>query len=158
MMDEEIIRLALRVTARTSLIFFLGAFAGAALAVQWPGGFTTWLARRRRTWLVALAASHTVHLAAIGALGAVTNGKAWKDAGISSALGGGVAYLLIYVMALRPGRDRLNSIGMYWVWAIFFISYASRAAVESFSYLPLVLLLAAALALRVLGRPPRGNV
>ena len=158
MMDEPLIRLAIRVTARTSLLFFLGAFAGATLAAWWPGQFTAWLSRRRRALLVALAASHTVHLAAAAALGAVTHGKSWKDAGISSFVGGGLAYVLIYAMVLWPSRIWLNSIAMYWVWAIFFISYTSRTAFEFLSYLPLVLLLVAALALRVLARPARGSV
>ena len=157
MMDEATIRLALRVTARTSFAFFLSAFAGAALAARWPGRFTEWLTLQRRTLLVALAVSHTVHLAAIGALGAVTNGKAWKDAGLSSALGGGAAYLLIYAMALWPSRQQLNSIGMYWVWAIFFVTYAPRVVLESLYYLPFAILLVAALALRVLAPHRRGT-
>src|SRR5688572_25388522 len=59
------VRLAIRLTARTSLALFCLAFTAGALARLFPGPFTRWQ-RANRRWLgLAFASSHAVHAAAI---------------------------------------------------------------------------------------------
>src|SRR5262249_7823135 len=64
-MTEAGIRIALHVTARTTFVFFLCAFTGRAVRDLWPGRFSLWLAMKRDWFLLATAASHTLHLVAI---------------------------------------------------------------------------------------------
>ena len=50
------VRMVIRFTARTSLLFFCLAFSAAALARLWPNGWTRWLRRNRRYLGVTFAA------------------------------------------------------------------------------------------------------
>ena len=59
------VRMVIRFTARTSLLFFCLAFSAAALARLWPNAGTRWLRRNRRYLGVTFAASHAIHLFAI---------------------------------------------------------------------------------------------
>src|SRR5436190_21075973 len=61
------VRMVIRFTARTSLLFFCLAFGAAALAKLWPNGWTRWQRRNRRYLGVTFAASHGIHAAAIAA-------------------------------------------------------------------------------------------
>src|ERR1043165_3907195 len=62
------IRMAIRATARTSVVLFALAFAASALRRRWPNAFTTWLLRNRRQLGVSFASSHAIHLLTILAL------------------------------------------------------------------------------------------
>ena len=62
------VRMVIRFTARTSLVFFCLAFSAAALARMWPNGWTRWLRRNRRYLGVSFAASHAIHAVAIACL------------------------------------------------------------------------------------------
>ncbi|HET9283209.1 MAG TPA: hypothetical protein VFR24_14715 [Candidatus Angelobacter sp.] len=64
-MNEASLRTALYLTARTTFVFFVCAFAGNALRDLWPGAISAWLSRQRNWFLLVTAASHTFHLAAI---------------------------------------------------------------------------------------------
>ena len=158
-MDETSVRLVIRITARISLLLFLGAFAGPALALLRPAGRTRWLERQRGRLLVGLAASHTAHLGAIAALATVTHGGSLRQPGMAvTILGGGVAYLFIYAMAATArtwsSHGRLHTIGMYYVWLIFFLSYG-LGTFQSLFYLLFALLLLAALIVRLCAKPAR---
>src|SRR5690242_5680172 len=59
------IRMVIRFTARTSLLFFCLAFSAAALARLWPNAYTRWQRRNRRYLGVTFAASHALHALAI---------------------------------------------------------------------------------------------
>ena len=59
------VRMVIRFTARTSLLFFCLAFSAAALARLWPNAFTRWQRRNRRALGVTFAASHGIHAVAI---------------------------------------------------------------------------------------------
>src|SRR5438132_9455466 len=59
------VRMVIRFTARTSLLFFCLAFGAAALARLWPNAWTRWTRRNRRTLGVTFAASHFIHAVAI---------------------------------------------------------------------------------------------
>jgi hypothetical protein len=95
-MTESALRIALHVTARITFAFFVCAFAGNALRDLWPGRFSLWLSRNRDWFLVAMAASHTFHLAAIIAFFQVVG---WSKLQLVTVLGGGFVYLLIYALA-----------------------------------------------------------
>jgi hypothetical protein len=59
------VRMVIRFTARTSLLFFCLAFIAAALARLWPNAWTRWQCRNRRYLGVTFAASHAIHAVAI---------------------------------------------------------------------------------------------
>src|SRR3954470_6650917 len=59
------VRVVIRFTARTSLLFFCLAFSAAALAKLWPSAWTRWQRRNRRYLAVTFAASHGLHAIAI---------------------------------------------------------------------------------------------
>ncbi|HKX90215.1 MAG TPA: hypothetical protein VJM13_13465 [Sphingopyxis sp.] len=125
--------LAARWTARAGLPLFLVAFLASTLVQRWPGPATRALLRRRRQWGLGFALAHTIHLVALGINVIVfAPGRSWQ-----SLIGGGLAYVIIYLMALtstdgwqrRLGRwwGRLHRFGIYYIWFIFTASYAGRA-------------------------------
>lgn len=127
--------LAARWTARAGLPLFLVAFLASTLAHRWPGPWTHTLLRRRRQWGLGFALAHTVHLAALAVNVTVyAPGRTWQ-----SLIGGGLAYAILYLMALtstdgwrRLGKWwlRLHGFGIYYLWFIFTVSYAGRALGE----------------------------
>ena len=69
------IRLAIRVTARTSLLLFCTAFAASALAAWWRSPVTRALLVYRRQIGLGFAFSHALHLVAIVASARVAPAK-----------------------------------------------------------------------------------
>ena len=125
--------LAARWTARAGLPLFLVAFLASTLVRRWSSPVTRALLRRRRQWGLGFALAHTIHLVALGLNVIVyAPGRSWR-----SVVGGGMAYALIYLMALtstdgwqrRLGKwwGRLHRFGIYYIWFIFTASYAGRA-------------------------------
>src|SRR4029077_7836222 len=130
------IHLLLRYTARTTFVFFFFAFTGSALRDLWPGVLSSWLARKRDWFLVAMAVSHSVHLAAIIALFQVVG---WSRLQIVTLLGGGFVYVLIYLLAVNAlgrmwsGREgflvgslRSEAVALYLIWLIFALAFIPR--------------------------------
>ncbi|MBI3783834.1 MAG: hypothetical protein HY270_10570 [Deltaproteobacteria bacterium] len=151
------VRAVIRASAKTSLILFLCAFVASSAARRWPAPATRWLLANRRYLGVSFALSHALHLAVILILLRVDPEFAISRGTI---VGGGLAYLFIFAMAATSfDRSaawvgsvvwrRLHTVGSYYIWFIFFASYAPRAAIQSIWYLPLVLLLLAGLFLRL---------
>jgi sulfoxide reductase heme-binding subunit YedZ len=135
-MTEAGLRVALHLTARTTFVFFMCAFAGNGLRDLWPGKFSIWLAAKRDWFLLATAASHTAHLAAIIAFFQVVG---WSKLKLVTLLGGGFVYLLIYtlavfaIMRLRGKRPwslqswlRFEAIALYLIWLIFALAFVPR--------------------------------
>jgi len=135
-MTETGLRIALHVTARITFAFFVCAFTGNALRDLWPGRLSLWLSRNRDWFLVAMAASHTFHLAAIIAFFQVVG---WSKLHLVTLLGGGFVYLLIYALAataiMRLRRDghgflagspRLEAAALYLIWLIFALAFVPR--------------------------------
>jgi hypothetical protein len=134
-MTEAGLRIALHLTARITFVFFLCAFTGNALRDLWTGRFPLWLSRNRDWFLVAMAASHTFHLAAIIAFFQVVG---WSKLHLVTLLGGGSVYLLIYGLAaaairrLRDGHGflagslRLEAAALYLIWLIFALAFVPR--------------------------------
>jgi len=159
-MDAQTIHLLLRVTARISFLFFLGAFIGPALFTIWPARGTRWLNEKCRTWILAFAASHTVHLALIVTLAMKLGGTAFlHQAGWVTLIGGGTVYLFIYVLAsaaafpARVGRvlsPRFLALAHYLIWTIFAFGFVGGAMRSAF-YLPFAAAVIAALGLRLFG-------
>lgn len=119
--------------ARAALPLFLGAFLASTLVRRWPGDVTRALLWRRRQWGLGFALAHTIHLAALAVNVIVyAPGRTWQ-----SLIGGGLAYAMIFMMALtstdgwqrRLGQwwARLHRFGVYYIWFIFTASYAGRA-------------------------------
>lgn len=146
------IRLAIRTTARTSLILFTLAFSAGALRVLWPGVWTRWQRRNRRFLGLAFAVSHAVHAAAIAAF-------AWLDpvqfhlmSSPGSMVTGGIAYGFIVAMALTSfdrsaawlgprGWRALHWIGGYYIWISFIVTNGKRIGLNPAYAAPVVLML-----------------
>jgi membrane-bound acyltransferase YfiQ involved in biofilm formation len=135
-MNEGGVLLLLHLTARVTFVFFLCAFTGNALRDLWPGRFSQWLARGHDYFLVAQAASHTVHLAAIIAYFQLVG---WSRLKMPTILGGGFVYLLMYALAaaalvrLFSGRQasltgliRFEGFALYVIWLVFALAFVPR--------------------------------
>src|SRR5215469_11941469 len=96
-MTEPVIRLLLRITARTSFLLFTGAFSAAGLQALWPGKFSNWLARNSDRFLFSFVASHTVHLGLVITLLSVVPVIPPRE--IYALVLGGFVFLLIYALA-----------------------------------------------------------
>jgi DMSO/TMAO reductase YedYZ heme-binding membrane subunit len=104
--EVEGIRMVIRFTARTSLIFFCLAFGAAALARLWPNPWTQWQRRNRRYLGVTFAASHGLHAIAImdpAGFAAATN--------IASYIFGGIGYAFIIAMTATSFDHTASAIG-----------------------------------------------
>jgi len=155
----EGLRLAIRFTARTSLLLFCLAFAAAALARLAPSAPTHWLRDNRRFIGLSFAGSHAVHAVAITAF-AVTAPEVFSAlTSTASFIVGGTTYVVIIAMAAtsfdRTARlvgprvwRRLHLVGGHVIWLQFLISYGMRIPAMP-DYIWFLLPLAAAMALRV---------
>ena len=150
-------RLAVRATARSSFALFLIAFTASSLVRLWPGDTTRWLLRNRRWFGLGFAWSHLLHLIAILWLFGNYAGQVPAPP-MATIVGGGIAYVFIAAMAATSfdgavrwmgarNWQRLHKIGIWYIWIVFMTSYGKRAVVMP-EYIPPVLLLIAAAALR----------
>jgi hypothetical protein len=153
-------RLAIRLTARTSLALFLLAFTASALVRLRPSPFTHWLRANRRYVGVSFAMSHAVHLAAVIALAWLDHALFMQLTNPVSYIGGGLAYAFIVLMTatsfdrsaalIGPRAWRwLHVTGMWYVWLSFAISSGKRVPANSLYLLP-VAFICLALILRLL--------
>jgi sulfoxide reductase heme-binding subunit YedZ len=93
------LRMAIRATARTSLLLFLPVFAASALVRLQPNDATRWLQRNRRYLGVSFATSHILHAFAIIAF-AVSDPALFNSmTSTGTLITGGLAYLFILAMA-----------------------------------------------------------
>ncbi len=148
------LRAVIRLTARTSLILFLLAFAASAAYRLWPGPRTRWLLANRRYVGLSFASSHLLHLLAIVALAARSPDDFWSHTQMSTVVVGGIGYVFVAFMAATSndasvawlGRRRwslLHTVGAYWLWLVFLASYLGRAVVAPANVVPLALVLGA---------------
>jgi len=135
-MNEAGLRTLLHITARTTFMFFVCAFAGNALRDLWHNAFSAWLARQRDWFLAAVAVSHSFHLAAIIGFFQVIG---WSHLKMVTLVGGGFVYLMIYGLAVVAllrlrgrqevfllGRSRFEAFAMYLIWLIFALAFIPR--------------------------------
>lgn len=150
-------RLAVRATARSSFALFLIAFTASSLARLWPSDTTRWLLPNRRWFGLGFAWSHLLHLIAILWLFGNYAGQVPAPP-MATIVGGGIAYVFIAAMAATSfdgavrwmgarNWQRLHKVGAWYIWIVFMTSYGKRAIVMP-EYIPPVLLLIAAAALR----------
>jgi DMSO/TMAO reductase YedYZ heme-binding membrane subunit len=131
------VRLAIRFTARTSLLLFCLAFSASALVRLWPNAWTRWQRRNRRYIGLSFVASHGIHAIAI-VLFAVMAPAAFREAtSPASFIFGGLGYIFIVAMAatsfdrtaaaIGPRAWRvLHITGIYYLWFQFMVSFGMR--------------------------------
>jgi methionine sulfoxide reductase heme-binding subunit len=135
--EAEGVRMVVRFTARTSLLFFCLAFSAAALARLWPNGWTRWLRRNRRQLGVTFAASHALHAIAIAGFAEIDPAAFAAATNLASYVFGSVGYAVIIAMtatsfdrmaaAVGPRAWRaLHLWGGYYLWAQFVIAFGKR--------------------------------
>ncbi|MET0152535.1 MAG: hypothetical protein ABW298_07995 [Candidatus Binatia bacterium] len=140
----------LRATARTSLLLFLCVFLASTARACWPNRASEWLLENRRYLGVSFATSHAVHLAAIVGLTRVSAHR--PDSAVLVL--GGLGFLLILAMAatsfdrtaaLLGARrwKRLHTTGIYYIWAVFTLTYLGNAAKDPKAVVSVALLLGA---------------
>ena len=140
------------ITARVAAAYFLLAFSASALARLMPRARV--LVANRRYLGLAFALVHGVHGLLVVAW-AQTPEAALEPA---TLIGGGLAYGLAAVMALTSNNasqrllgawwKRLHTVGTYWLWFVFALTFSGRAFEPSVSQ-AFFLLLVAALLLRI---------
>jgi sulfoxide reductase heme-binding subunit YedZ len=152
----EGVRMVIRLTARTSLVFFLLAFIASALTRLWPMPETAWLLRHRRAFGLAFAVSHAVHLAAIIAFAKLDVPGFAHQSSFANFVTGGIAYVFIALMAATSwdgavrwlGLQRwrlLHAVGAYYIWVSFVVTFSKRIPMSAGYVVPVVVLFAALL-------------
>lgn len=161
------VRMVIRFTARTSLLFFCLAFGAAALARLWPNAWTRWQRRNRRTLGVTFAASHAIHAVAILCFALMDPAGYAGATSIASYVFGGIGYAFIIAMA-ATSFDRtaaaigarawrmLHLTGGYYLLLQFMVSFGKRIPDMPLYALFLIPLLAV-LALRMIAMAPRAQ-
>ena len=163
--EVEGVRMVIRFTARTSLLFFCLAFSAASLAYLRPNAWTRWQRRNRRTLGVTFAASHAIHAVAI--VWFASNDPAGFAGATSAAsyIFGGIGYGFIIALTatsfdrsaamLGPRAWRaLHLTGGYYLLLQFTVSFGKRIP-EMPLYALFLIPLAAVFALRMVSMASR---
>lgn len=165
--DIEGVRLAIRATARTSLVLFVLAFTAGALVELAPFEAPRWQRRNRRYLGVSFAVSHFIHLGVVLALGALDATLFWRLTNVATIVLAGTAYLFIAAMLatsfdrtagwLGPRKWRLlHLIGGWYIWISFAVAVGKRAPLDPF-YWPMAALVVAAAIVRLLAMHRRNR-
>ncbi len=152
---EEQWLLAARYTARLSFPLFLVVFLSTAWNQLAPSAASRWVAKRRRSFGLAFATAHTIHLGALATyLSMIGEHPAPQRLAV-----GGAAYLGMFLMVAtstdgavrRLGRQwrTLHRVGLYLLWFVFAFTYSNRVATRGAAYLPQLVLVFAALGVRI---------
>ena len=161
------VRMVIRFTARTSLLFFCLAFSAAALAQLWPNAWTRWQRRNRRYLGVTFAASHAIHAVAIAGFAVMDPPGYAAATSIASYIFGGIGYAFIIAMTVTS-FDRtaaaigarawrmLHLMGGYYLLLQFMVSFGKRIPDMPLYALFLIPLLAV-FALRMIAMAPRAQ-
>jgi methionine sulfoxide reductase heme-binding subunit len=172
--DVDGVRMVVRFTARTSLLFFCLAFSAAALARLWPNAWTRWQRRNRRYLGVTFAASHALHAGALIAFAKMDPAGFAGATNLASYVFGGIGYAVIIAMtatsfdstaaAIGPRAWRiLHLAGGYYLWLQFMVSFGKRVPdmpLYSLFLIPLLAVIAVrliAMASRPSGQPVRAS-
>ena len=135
--EVEGVRMVIRFTARTSLLFFCLAFSAGALARLWPNAGTRWQRRNRRILGVTFAASHGIHAVAIICFATMAPPLFREATSAASFIFGGIGYAFIIAMtatsfersaeAIGPRAWRvLHLTGGYYLLLQFMVSFGKR--------------------------------
>jgi DMSO/TMAO reductase YedYZ heme-binding membrane subunit len=161
--------MAIRFTARTSLLFFCLAFSAGALARLWPNGWTRWQRRNRRYLGVTFAGSHALHAVAIAAFAAIDPAGFVAATSAATYVFGGIGYAFIIAMtatsfdrtaaAIGPRAWRiLHLSGGYFLWFQFMVSFGKRVPgmpLHALFLIPLLAVMAVRLIAMASSRSPR---
>jgi sulfoxide reductase heme-binding subunit YedZ len=150
------IRMGIRATARTSLAFFLLAYAASALYALWPSVLSRWVLAHRRQWGWLLVISHTLHAAGLVAYMKTAPDLFFSMVPMATWITGGLAYAVIWSMGAtsfdrtaawlgRRGWAHLHTWGSHYIWLSFFLGNAKRIPMEPIYVLPTVPLVAVVL-------------
>ena len=153
--NEEAVRLTIRLTARTSCILFLVAFTASALHYFLGNQISRWIRANRRYLGVSMAVSHSFHALAIIALAILAPSPEYY-----SNHGGNLGYLFIFLMTITSfqktasllgdqGWKILHTVGIYYLWLAFTVTFADRLSESFLIYFPFVSLLVIALLIRL---------
>ncbi|MFB9264978.1 hypothetical protein ACFFWD_17745 [Bradyrhizobium erythrophlei] len=135
--EVEGVRMVIRFTARTSLLFFCLAFSAAALAQLRPNAWTRWQRRNRRYLGVTFAASHAIHAGAIVWFANIDPPGFAAATSAASYVFGGIGYAFIIALTatsfdrtaslLGPRAWRaLHLTGGYYLLLQFTVSFGKR--------------------------------
>lgn len=135
--DVDGVRMVIRFTAKTSLLFFCLAFSAAALWRLWPNAWTHWQRRNRRYLGVTFAGSHGIHLIAVAAFAVMDPAGFAAATNKATFIFGSIGYALIIAMtatsfsrtaqAIGPRAWRILHLGGgYFLWAQFMVSFGKR--------------------------------
>ncbi len=137
-------QLSARWTSRVGVPVFLTAYLASTLFRLSKNDLTKTLVRRRRQWGLAFAWTHSVHLAAL--IYYLVIAKTPPD--LITVLGGGLAYFMIYVMALTSNNwsmkllgknwKRLHVFGIHYIWFIYVFTYLGRLADPELNHVGIV--------------------
>jgi sulfoxide reductase heme-binding subunit YedZ len=143
--------MAIRATARSSLLLFCLAYGAGALHQLFPSRFTRWALHNRRYLGLSFAASHAIHGLAILAFAQLQPERFAEHVRARSPLPGLIAYALILALALSSS-DRaqawlgmrawklLHGLGSLYVWAAFLKAFWIRVPGKPLYLLPVALL------------------
>jgi DMSO/TMAO reductase YedYZ heme-binding membrane subunit len=148
------VRMVIRFTAKTSLLFFCLAFSAGALWQLWPNAWTHWQRRNRRYLGLAFAGSHGIHAIAVAAFAAMDRSGFLAATSASTFIFGSIGYAIIVAMtatsfggaarAIGPRAWRiLHLAGGYFLWAQFMVSFGMRVPAMPLYAMFLIPLLAA---------------
>ena len=126
--------LVARWTSRVGVPVFLTAYLASTLLRLSKNSLTSALVQRRRQWGLAFAWTHSVHLVALTYFLNI----AGTPPDLIAILGGGLAYVMIYVMALTSNNwsvrilgkrwKHIHRFGIHYIWFIYLFTYAGRLA------------------------------
>src|SRR3954453_965559 len=163
------VRMVIRFTARTSLLFFCLAFSAAAMVRLRPNAWTRWQRRNRRMLGLTFAASHGIHAVAIAAFAVMDPAGYAAATSLASYIFGGIGYAVIIAMtatsfdrtAKALGASawrRLHLIGGYYLLFQFTVSFGKRIPdmpLYTLFLLPLVAVFALRMISMAAARRPR---
>ena len=152
--SEEGMRMAIRVTGRTSTILFVSAFIASSLQKIWKIPLSTWMLKNRRYLGLSMAVSHTYHAVALVGLWFVTNGAAPQIEPL-----GTLGYVLLIVLTVtsfkipakwlgKRGWKVLHKTAMHYLWLGLLFEYGMKLSKSDLIALPFVILLVLAMMLR----------
>ncbi len=158
-MDETLIRVAIRTTARISFVLFLCAFLADALSQLWPAAATSWLKANRGRFTLGFAASHTLHLgfilALVAALGRehLLNELGW---GVLTAFTTGFLFIYALAIAVLLGSHKFwltsphfEPLAHYFLITLFAFAFVLSGVTRPLFYAPFVLAAIGALGVRI---------
>lgn len=157
------VRMVIRLTARTSFTLFLLAWMASTLVRLHATPLTRWLRLHRRAFGLAFAFSQLTHLVAIAAFARLDPQAFAHQASTANVITGGLAYVFTALMAASSwdgavrwlGLRRwqlLHTVGAYYLWISFVVSFGKRMAVSPAYAAPVTLLVACLLLRMVAGR------